>query len=284
MIKIREALLSADNGKTLYETFLLPYFGKNALFARLTNDFRGNIMFVQDVFCEAGPASRQWILAALSFSRPSNHHLSPPQEVYKIVDHLSRTIIEDRTTFLVSSPYNSGFPLIHISRVHCEYSTTPIPIFQDLLCSAQEQQDWKLMQRLIVELAYAGHVYPVQVLESLTAIVDWEQDEIYQTMSDALTSIRFRYPDLCEQYLRGKKVGRRFLYHVRHNIGNPELARLMDNLEINQFALHIFDDWPELLDLVIETFREAQGVRNFQELATLFMHKILRIINSGLAS
>ena len=278
---IRQALLRADDGATLYEKNLLPWFSKNALGMRLLQGFYRYRLFLEDAFSEAGPVAQQWLLAALSFSMPSNYDVVPPEEVYAVADRLSRIFVADRDRFLASDWYDSGaFPLIHVSRLHCERFTTPIPLFCDFLEQAQMEEDWELARRLIVELAYVGCIYPMQALESLNMLENWEHYEIWQTISDALAAMRFRYPDLCDRYIELKGVSRTFWDHVRRNRGDPVLSKLMDNLETNQFGRAIFE-WPELHQWVIALLKQAEGMQSFQEFLQLTIQKALDLIRLG---
>ncbi|MBC8492186.1 MAG: hypothetical protein H8D43_00260 [Chloroflexi bacterium] len=198
-----------------------------------------------------------------------------------MADRLSRIFVADRDRFLASDWYDSGaFPLIHVSRLHCERFTTPIPLFCDFLEQAQMEEDWELARRLIVELAYGGCIYPMQALESLNMLENWEHYEIWQTISDALAAMRFRYPDLCDRYIELKGVSRTFWDHVRRNRGDPVLSKLMDNLETNQFGRAIFE-WPELHQWVIALLKQAEGMQSFQEFLQLTIQKALDLIRLG---
>jgi len=276
---IRRALLRTDGAQGLYDKTLLPWFGKNALGTNLARDFSRYRPFLEDAFREAGPVARQWLLAALSFYTPSYHDTIPSTEVYTVADRLSRAFVADRNRFLSTDWYDSGaYPLIHVSRLHCERSTSAIPLFCSFLEQAEAEGDWELARRLTVELAYAGYVYPVQALESLSVLGNWEHEEIRQTISDALASMRFRFPDLCDQYLEQKGVSQAFWDHVRRNRGDPGLAKLIENLETNQFGRDVFQEWPELRQSSIALLEQAQGIHSFQEFLQLAMRTLLDMI------
>ena len=277
---IRAALLKTDSARNLYDKTILPWFSKNALGVYLIRDFNVCRQVLETTFGEAGPVARQWLLAALSSAyTPSFHTAVPYNEVYTLADHLSRAFIADRDRFLASSWYDSGaYPLIHISRLHCEQAATAIPLFCDIFERAQTTKDWALARRLIIELAYAGYVYPLQALESLSELENWEHPEIRQTISDMLAAMRFRYPDLCDQYLERKGVSQMFWDQVRRNRGNPELTKLMDNLETNQFGRDVMQEWPEFRRSFIKLLEQARPLGRFQDFLQLGMRTALNLI------
>lgn len=279
---IRQALLQTDNAYNLYDKSLLPWFSKNVLGVQLRNNFHGYQPFLEGAFSEAGPVARQWLLAALSFYTPLHHDAASPEKVYAVVDRLSRTFVADRGRFLASDWYDSGaYPLIHVSRLYCDRYTTAIPFFCDLLEQVQAEEDWELARRLIVELANAGYVYPVQALESLSVLENWEHEEIRQTMSDVLAIMRFRYPDLCDRYLEQKGVSQAFWDHVRRNRGDPDLAKLIDNQEANQFGRDALLNWPELSQWIVGLWEQAEGAQNFQEFLRLAINRAVGLVRDG---
>ena len=255
--------------------YIRQYFAKNTLQMQATRHFHQLRGFIEELFDDAAFSTQGWLIATPTFTHPSTYPYAPPDEVYALVDKLTREHLRRYHEEWYLEDYR---PFIFVSRLWCTQSDEAIPIFCDLFAQALDAGDWPRLRREIFELAYVGHLYPLQALRTLDTLDDWERTGIHDILIDTLAAIRFVAPDLCETYLEKRMVSPSFLDAVRRSRGNPSMLAQADILDLNQFGLDAVVGSEALRDWVINMLDEASECKTVRQLARFAIRKVFDLV------
>ena len=180
----------------------LPVFNGPAAMAiavHAAHDPAGTEPLIRRLWDEGGPKERLWILAAFSVL-----HKGTPEGWTPLLEDLTRRYVDDREHFLGPSSRLPGGLDVVLLPLGLAYGKagSPMPLFQELLRNALEEENTPLAARILSGLAGVGFYYPDAVFEVLRpAFAQLDREEVAAALVATLATVRTLHFDAVDHFL-----------------------------------------------------------------------------------